>query len=59
MRRAAELESSYADLQLGYVDAAVIVTCEALGERKVATLDGRHFTVVRPSHCSALQIVPG
>src|SRR5687767_10667465 len=29
--RAAELEAQYADLDLGFVDAAVIVTCERLG----------------------------
>jgi hypothetical protein len=44
------------------VPAAVLVeldaTCERLGERKVATLDTRHFTVVRPSHCEALQLLP-
>lgn len=36
-RRASELEEQYADLRLGLVDAAVIATCEALGEDKVAT----------------------
>lgn len=32
------------------VDAAVIAVCERLGETKVATLDRRHFSVVRPRH---------
>jgi uncharacterized protein len=39
--RAAPLERTYASLDLGLVDAAVIVTCERLGESKVATLDRR------------------
>lgn len=56
--RAAELEAQYGDLRLGLVDAAVIVSCERLGERKVATLDRRHFSVVRPSHCDALTLLP-
>lgn len=56
--RAAELEEEYHDLRLGVVDASVIATCEALGETKVATLDHRHFSVVRPRHCEALTVLP-
>lgn len=57
--RAADLESAYAELGLGFVDASVIAVCERLSERKVATLDHRHFGVVQPRHCVRLQIVPG
>lgn len=56
--RAAELELQYADLELGFVDASVIAACETLGETKVATLDHRHFSVVRPRHCDALTLLP-
>jgi predicted nucleic acid-binding protein len=56
--RAAELETTYDSLSLGFVDAAVITACERLGETKVATLDRRHFSVVRPRHCDALQLLP-
>ena len=56
--RATELEREYADLSLGFVDAAVIATCERLREDKVATLDHRHFRVVRPAHCEALTLLP-
>jgi hypothetical protein len=58
LARAAELERTYASLGLGLVDASVIAVCERLGETKVATLDRRHFTVVRPRHCDALLLVP-
>ena len=58
MKRVAELEADYADLDLGMVDAAVIVTCEKFGERKVATLDRRHFAAVRPRHTDHLRILP-
>jgi hypothetical protein len=37
--RAATLETQYASLDLGLVDASVIVACERLGETKVATLN--------------------
>jgi uncharacterized protein len=56
--RAAEIEQSYESLDLGLVDAAVMVTCETLGETKVATLDRRDFTVVRPRHCDSLTLLP-
>lgn len=57
--RTVELARQYADLDLGFVDAAVIVVCESLGETKVATLDHRHFGVVRPAHCERLRLLPG
>jgi predicted nucleic acid-binding protein len=54
----ARLQAKYADLRLGFVDAAVFVLCVELGETKVATLDRRHFTVLRTDDGRALQIVP-
>jgi predicted nucleic acid-binding protein len=56
--RAGELIERYRDLPLGLVDATVIAAAEMLGETKVATLDHRHFTVVRPAHADALTLVP-
>lgn len=58
LSRAAQLELQYEDLGLGFVDASVIATCERLGETKVATLDRRHFSVVRPRHCDGLTLLP-
>jgi uncharacterized protein len=58
LMRTAELEREYESLGLGLVDAAVIAVCERLGETKVATLDLRHFTVVRPAHCDSLRLLP-
>lgn len=58
LARVADLEREYADLRLGMVDASVIAVCERLGETKVATLDRRHFSVVKPRHCTALELLP-
>lgn len=58
LTRAAMLQQTYADLRLGFVDAAVFVTCVELGEDKVATLDRRHFSVLRTEDGRALEIVP-
>jgi predicted nucleic acid-binding protein len=56
--RIVELLDQYADLDLGIVDASVVAACERLGETELATLDRRHFSVVRPRHCPALRLVP-
>lgn len=58
LSRCIELQRQYADLQLGVVDASVIALCERLNEPKVATLDHRHFGVVRPSHVPGFVILP-
>lgn len=54
----AELVRQYDDLPLGTTDASVIALAERLGVTEVATLDRRHFTVVRPRHVSALTLLP-
>jgi uncharacterized protein len=56
--RIAELVQAYRDLPLGTVDASVIAAAERLSIGDVATLDRRHFTVVRPSHVPALNLLP-
>ncbi len=53
-----ELLTEYADLGLGIVDASVVAGCERLGATTLATLDHRHFSVVRPRHCNALTLLP-
>lgn len=58
LERAAELEQTYEDLDLGLVDACTVALCERLGETAVATLDQRHFSVVRPRHCTHLTLLP-
>jgi hypothetical protein len=58
LKRASELERTYRHLDLGLVDASVIALCERLGETKVATLDHRDFSVVRPRHCASLRLLP-
>jgi predicted nucleic acid-binding protein len=56
--RSRELVDRYRDLPLGFVDAAVLSIVERLGEAKLATLDHRHFTVVRPRHLPTLRLLP-
>lgn len=56
--RMADLVEQYADLPLGTSDAAVIALAERLDVDEVATLDHRHFTVVRPRHIRAFTLLP-
>ncbi|MBI2616192.1 MAG: hypothetical protein HYW52_11075 [Gemmatimonadetes bacterium] len=57
-RRVRELCDRYADRDIGFVDAAVIAVVERLNEPKLATLDRRHFGVLRPRHVDALRLLP-
>lgn len=56
--RAAELMRIYADLDVGFVDCAVLAVTERLDEPKLATLDHRHFGTMRPRHVEALELLP-
>lgn len=57
-QRIRELCDRYADSGIGFVDASILATVERLGERKLATLDHRHFGMVRPRHVDALRLLP-
>jgi predicted nucleic acid-binding protein len=56
--RIGTLLTTYADLRVGFVDAAVLAVTERLRETKLATLDHRHFSVMRPRHVEALELLP-
>ncbi len=49
VRRVAQLVTTYRDLPLGAVDAAVLALGERLDDYDIATLDRSHFTIVRPA----------
>lgn len=56
--RIVELTWRYRDLPLGTVDASVIALAERLKITQIATLDHRHFSVVRPAHVDAFELLP-
>lgn len=56
--RIAELVATYRDLPLGTVDASVVAAAERLTIAEVATVDRRHFGVIRPSHTDAFVLLP-
>lgn len=56
--RVRELCDRYADADIGFVDAAVLAIVERLGESKLATLDRRHFSLLRPRHRESIDLLP-
>jgi uncharacterized protein len=58
LARCADLVEQYADLPLGGTDASLIALAERMGEATIATLDHRHFRVVRPKHAAAFALLP-
>lgn len=58
LNRMAELVTQYKDMPLGAADASVIAIAERLGATDIATVDRRHFYVVRPKHTTAFNLLP-
>ena len=56
--RIADLVEQSGDLPLGGTDASLVALAERLAAQTAATLDHRHFRVVRPSHVGVLTLVP-
>jgi len=56
--RVRDICARYSDSDIGFVDAAVLAIVERLGEDKLATLDHRHFGMMRPRHVESLRLLP-
>jgi predicted nucleic acid-binding protein len=56
--RAAGVMKQYADLPLGFVDAAIVAIAERLEVRELLTTDRRHFGAVRPKHARSFVLLP-
>jgi predicted nucleic acid-binding protein len=54
--RVADLNRRFDDLELGFVDAAIVAIGEALGIRRIATTDRRHFDPL--ASALSLQLLP-
>ncbi|MGH8891911.1 MAG: PIN domain-containing protein [Actinomycetes bacterium] len=58
LETAARVIERYSDQLIGVADASVVVLADLYGTRTVATLDRRHFGVVRPLRGGKFTIVP-
>jgi predicted nucleic acid-binding protein len=57
-RRAVQFLEIYADARLGFVDSSVAAVAERLRVRQILTTDRRHFSLFRPRHCPAFELLP-
>ena len=58
LRRATELMTRYSDARIGFVDAAIAALAEHLAIVRIYTLDRRDFTMLRPRHAPAFEVLP-
>lgn len=56
--RTAEVLKSYADSKVDFVDCAIVAMAERLNIKRIMTVDQRHFSMFRPKHCPAFEIIP-
>jgi len=57
-QRILELLRRYESACFGFVDASVIAVAERLKINRVLTTDRRDFTLIRPRHCKAFDLLP-
>ena len=58
LEKAASVIEKYGDQQIGAADATMVVLADRFQTRTVATLDRRHFTVLRPMSGGRFAVVP-
>lgn len=58
LERAAEIIDRYRDAHIGFVDATIVAMAERLGATLLYTLDRRDFSIIRPRHVAAFEILP-
>jgi predicted nucleic acid-binding protein len=58
LRRVAELADKYTNLPLGTADACVVAVAEKVGTHRIATVDRKHFSNVRPKHVPTFTMLP-
>lgn len=58
LRAAAAIVTAYADVPIGLTDASLIVLADIYGTDQIATLDRRHFSVLRLPGGAPVRIVP-
>lgn len=58
LMRAADLLEQYADNRIDFVDCVLVAMAERLNISRILTLDRRHFSILRPRHIPAFEIIP-
>lgn len=58
MERIVAVLDQYRDQNIDFADAAIVAIAERLKAQRILTLDRRHFSMMRPRHCAAFEILP-
>jgi predicted nucleic acid-binding protein len=58
LERARSIIERYSDQHIGLADASIVVLADRYRTRSIATLDGRHFDVLRPLGGGRFTVVP-
>jgi hypothetical protein len=56
--RAAQLIEQYRDAKLDLVDCVITAMAERLTIQRILTLDRRDFSLIKPMHCPAFELLP-
>ena len=48
----------YRDADIGFVDAIIVAIAERLASVRLYTLDRGDFTIIRPRHLTAFELLP-
>lgn len=58
LSKISQVLQQYADAELDFVDASIVVLAERLNITHILTLDRRDFSLIRPRHCNAFTLLP-
>ncbi len=58
LARAADILEKYADSRVDFVDCVIVAMAERLNVTRILTVDRQHFSLFRPKHCPAFEILP-
>src|SRR4030067_3130981 len=57
-RRSFQLLETYSDMNIGFVDASLVAMAERLKIHRLLTTDNKHFSIIRPRHSPAFELLP-
>jgi len=58
LERVFEIRENYADAKFNFVDCCIMALSERLEIMQICTFDRRDFSIFRPKHCPALELLP-
>lgn len=58
LTRITEIANQYPRAEFDFVDLCIMAIAERLGITRIATFDGRDFSIYRPRHCDYFELLP-